>query len=411
MKKSKFKYWKILLILFLCIAAGNLAGCIPRFCDWYTDHIYCLIEGGISRLTAPVPVAVGELLMYLGILLVILAALFLILLLFLRKKAGYRKFCAGYYKGFLMTLVCVVFVYTFFWVIPFRGTVLGQGNPDKRTSFTFEEVRAVTQYAADGLNAAAEEIEIAPDGSVQFPSIAENEPKIAAAMLALSGDFPRLNGYYPPVKTALCSDILERMGIGGYNYIYTMEPTHNKYMTPTYQPVLDSHELSHHKGYYKENEANLISQLALSHSDDPFLRFSGFRDMFDYIFEAYYEARDELLTQMQADGTLELPAIDDSMSKEEKIAVFAECFQIAEKICGPEPQVSERAGQIMRSGWQIEQEIYDADSHPIDEMPAVQEVIQETADTGWETQGEILQENSYEGVTLLLLQYFDGRLF
>jgi hypothetical protein len=133
--------------------------------------------------------------------------------------------------------------------------------------------------------------------------------------------------------------------------------------------------------------------------------------MFDYIFEAYYEARDELLTQMQADGTLELPAIDDSMSKEEKIAVFAECFQIAEKICGPEPQVSERAGQIMRSGWQIEQEIYDADSHPIDEMPAVQEVIQETADTGWETQGEILQENSYEGVTLLLLQYFDGRLF
>ena len=41
----------------------------------------------------------------------------------------------------------------------------------------------------------------------------------------------------------------------------------------------------------------------------------------------------------------------------------------------------------------------------------VQEVIQETADTGWETQGNILQENSYDGVTLLLLQYFDGKLY
>ena len=168
METRKQKYRKILLTLLLLSAAGNLAGCIPKFCDWYTDHIYCLIEGGISRLTAPVPVAVGELLMYLGVLLVLLAVLFLILLLFLRKKPGYRRFCRGYYKTFLMTLICVVFVYTFFWVIPFRGTVLGQGDPGKRTSFTFEEIRALTVYAANGVNAAAEEIEITADGKVDF---------------------------------------------------------------------------------------------------------------------------------------------------------------------------------------------------------------------------------------------------
>ena len=44
-------------------------------------------------------------------------------------------------------------------------------------------------------------------------------------------------------------------------------------------------------------------------------------------------------------------------------------------------------------------------------MPAVQEAIQTTADTGWETQERILQENTYDGVTLLLLQYFDGKLY
>lgn len=411
METRKPKYRKILLTLLLLCAAGNLAGCIPAFCDWYTDHIYCLIEGGISRLTAPVPVAVGELLMYLGVLLVLLAVLFLILLLFLRKKAGYRRFCRGYYKTFLMTLICVVFVYTFFWVIPFRGTVLGQGDPGKRTSFTFEEIRALTVYAANGVNAAAEEIEITADGKVDFPTESGIMPKIAAAMQGLSGDFPRLNGYYPPVKTALCSDILERMGIGGYNYIYTMEPTRNKYLTPTYLPILDAHELSHHKGYYKENEANFLSELALSQSDDPFLRFSGFWDMYQYVFDGYLTAQDELLTNMEAEGRLQLPAFRDGMTKEEYMATAMERYRILVEICGEEPQLSERAGQIMDSAYQIEREVYNEDSHPIDEMPAVQEVIQETADTGWETQGNILQENSYDGVTLLLLQYFDGKLY
>ncbi len=411
METRKPKYRKILLTLLLLSAVGNLAGCIPAFCDWYTDHIYCLIEGGISRLTAPVPVAVGELLMYLGVLLVLLAVLFLILLLCLRNKAGYRRFCRGYYKTFLMTLICVVFVYTFFWVIPFRGTVLGQGNPGKRTSFTFEEIRALTVYAANGVNAAAEEIEITADGKVDFPTESGIMPKIAAAMQGLSGDFPRLNGYYPPVKTALCSDILERMGIGGYNYIYTMEPTRNKYLTPTYLPILDAHELSHHKGYYKENEANFLSELALSQSDDPFLRFSGFWDMYQYVFDGYLTAQDELLTNMEAEGRLQLPAFRDGMTKEEYMATAMERYRILVEICGEEPQLSERAGQIMDSAYQIEREVYNEDPHPIDEMPAVQEVIQETADTGWETQGNILQENSYDGVTLLLLQYFDGKLY
>ena len=230
-------------------------------------------------------------------------------------------------------------------------------------------------------------------------------------MQALSGDFPRLNGYYPPVKTALCSDILERMGIGGYNYIYTMEPTRNKYLAPTYLPVLDAHELSHHKGYYKENEANFLSQLALSQSQDPYLRFSGFYDMFSYLQDSYLTAQDDLLHTMQAEGKLNLPEPQEGMTKEELLAIFEERYRILVSICGEEPQLSERAGMILDSAYQIEREVYNADSHPIDEMPAVQEAIQTTADTGWETQGKILQENTYDGVTLLLLQYFDGKLF
>ena len=114
---------------------------------------------------------------------------------------------------------------------------------------------------------------------------------------------------------------------------------------------------------------------------------------------------------MTAEGKLNLPEYHEDMSKEEFYAIAQARYKILVEICGEEPQLSERAGLIIDSAYQIEREIYNADSHPIDEMPAVQEAIQTTADTGWETQERILQENTYDGVTLLLLQYFDGKLY
>ena len=55
-----------------------------------------------------------------------------------------------------------------------------------------------------------------------------------------------------------------------------------------------------------------------------------------------------------------------------------------------------------------ERKLYAADSHIIDELPFVDRMIHDAADTGWSTQGKILKDNSYDGVVLLLLQYYYG---
>ena len=59
----------------------------------------------------------------------------------------------------------------------------------------------------------------------------------------------------------------------------------------------------------------------------------------------------------------------------------------------------------------IENEIFDEDEHIIDEMPAVNDAITVTADVGWDIQEDILEENCYDGAVLLLLQYYDGKLY
>ena len=403
-KKKKSKYWRIAAAVFLITVILALLSFITPFCDWYANNAYIYLCDGLTYLTAYLPFCLGEMMMYLGIAMVIFSVIFVILLIFLRKKPKYRRFCGGYFKTFLMMLLCVLFLYMPMWLIPFRSSVMGEGETGKRTEFTYDEIYALLEYSVNGLNQAAEEIKIAEDGKVLFPTTEETQSLINEALVNISEEFPRMNGFYPTVKPALCSDILERMWIGGYTYPFTMEATHNKYTSPTYQPILDAHELTHHKGYYKENEAEFLSQLALIKSDNPLLRFSAFDQMYGFVWDEYDETTTAIVEDLIAKGELERPDLNDVESVKNYIDKLNQIFK-------PEPQPSERVYQIADAGYVIAQEIYEEDSHPIDEMPAVNEVIEETADVGWETQGEILQENTYDGVTLLLLQYFDGVLY
>lgn len=415
-KKKKSAYWRNFLMLFSVTIILALLGFVTSFCDWYTNNIYIYLCDGLSYVTAYLPFVLGEMMMYLGILMLLLSLIFLVLLIFLRKNPKYRRFCGGYFKTFLMMLMCVLFIYMPMWYIPFRSSVMGEGDRQKRTDFTYDEIYALLEFTVNGLNEAAEEIEIAEDGKAIFPTVEETQPLIADALVGISDEFPRLRGFYPSVKPALCSDILNRMWIGGYTYPFTMEATHNKYISPTYQPVLDAHELTHHKGYYKENEAEFLSQLALSRSDDPLLRFSAYNQMYDFVWDEWNDTvevlKEQIILEMIEKGECGIVPYPDNADDAEKNTEILEKLErdVFPEIFGKEPEISDKAMQILMDGYEVEEEIYEEDSHPIDEMPEVNEVIEETADVGWETQGEILQENTYDGVMLLLLQYFDGKL-
>ena len=143
-----------------------------------------------------------------------------------------------------------------------------------------------------------------------------------------------------------------------------------------------------------------LSFLACSRSEDPYLRLSGYWEMYDYLYSAYIDARDRVIDGLIAEGKIEWPERIESEEDLMKIgAVLKQYFN-------DEPSLSERAVRIHEAGMNIEREIYEADTHVIDELPAVDEAIRETADKGWSVQGEILQENTYDGVVLLLLQYY-----
>ncbi|WP_044973087.1 DUF3810 family protein [Ruminococcus sp. HUN007] len=398
-------YTKILTALILLTCVTAVAGSYAPVSDLYTDKIYPYLCDGISFITGAVPVPLGEMTMYIGTVSLIIAVILLILLVFKRKSPVYRHFCAVYFKALLMALVCIVFIYVPTWYVPFCGTVLGRGSNEIRTDFDHEDLKVIMWDTIEGINSAAWEIEIDQNGTVVYPDEKEGRVLIEEAMKGISGEFVRLDGYYPPVKTALCSDILERMCIGGYNYPFTMEPTRNKYSGPLERYVLEAHEYAHHKGYEKENEANFLSQLALINSSDPYMRLSGYYNMYWYLIDDFtdeFSKADEVMAKKICSGEIVLPGeIGDS----EWMRAYEDIYQ---EVTGV-PKLSCRACAIYGFSNSIEKEMYNADPHPIDEMPAVENAICEVSDTGWEVQAEILKENSYDDVVLLWLQYYSER--
>ena len=365
------------LIMCGLIVFGVLLSLITAWADFYTDHIYFILRDPISRITEIIPFPLGEVLMYLGAALVILAVPILILLVFLRKKRGYKAFASAYFKSLVMIILTVLLIYTFQWLTPYRSSVLGNALHPSR-EYSARDLQTLYIYLIDHINEECINVPRDENGNVIYDSKETAEQKVSVAMNGISGEFPRLRGYYPAIKAAMCSDVLDWMYIGGYTYPYTLEPTYNRYINRFYFPLLYAHESSHHMGYYKEHEANFLSYLACSESDDPVLRYSAYYYTLSYVNDAYY-------LSCLASG------------KEE--AYY--------EVVNQHPILGQVITDVINANREAD-EIYLQDEHPLQEYS---DEAEEISEVGWDTQAEILQDYSYDYVVDLLLWYYDGKLF
>ena len=371
-RRTLSAYWIVIIVLAALTVVLNLAAFSSSFCDAYTDSVYGLVVDVGGRITDLFPVALGELIMYLSALALVAAVILMVILIFLRKSSRYRAAVKRYMKILLMYTCCMLFIYTVNWVIPYRGSLFGKSF-ETDVPCDEEHLRALREYLIERVNEEALAVQRDPSGSVIYPDDDTVRKEVAESMRALADEYPRLSGYYPRAKKALCSEVLDYMFIGGYTYPYTMEVTCNRYVDRQYYPTLFAHESAHHQGYYKENEANYLSFLACTTSTDPVLRYSGYLFAYFYVEDAYAGVlkRDDekLLKRHESIRLSEQVAIDRVESIEAAIAEF-------EKYAGA--------------------------------FDFLKPAAEEAAEIGWDTQDEVIGDYGYDGVVPLLLEWFSG---
>lgn len=286
--------------LVLAAASAVLGACarmVPGFAHTYSITVYPVLVNTIGRFSSIFPFSLSEAGLY-------LAAVFCILnLLFLIKK----PLAALSHLFFLACLL--LFLYT-----------AGCGINYYRTPFSYEagmvmeqssagELYSLCLFLTEQINSTLTETDHSGDAlKGLYPGQTEDTPLPSAAMLRelgmegvesmkdLGTAYPQLSGYYPYPKPLMNPRLLSIQQLCGIYSPFTIEANYNREMPYYNIPHTICHELSHLKGFMREDEANFIGYLACIGSDSPDFRYSGYLTGWVYAgnalakadLEAYY---------------------------------------------------------------------------------------------------------------------------
>jgi len=97
-------------------------------------------------------------------------------------------------------------------------------------------------------------------------------------------DLDTRSGIVPAIpKTSLFDVYFGATGVTGFTNPFTHEVILNATLLPFEKPFIIAHEWGHLAGFAHESEANFIGLLTCARSDSPFIRYSGWLDLYSYL--------------------------------------------------------------------------------------------------------------------------------
>lgn len=291
-----FLIMTVYLILFLVISFINvIAWTSSGFADWYVSHVFPLWGETYGRLTGLFPFSVGEWMLYGFVVLLFFSAGAAVILgirfLIWRAKPG--RFFLRFYRGvawlllvvyLIMTLNCLILYHT----NPFADKILPK---ETARDYTVEELVQLRNRLVAQANELCEQMERDENGAVIY--YGDAKAQAVSQMQRLGEEIVQLQGYYPNPKGLFFSGFFSQQYILGYYFPFSMEANYNTQMYIMNEPATFCHELSHLKGVLFEDDANFISYLACSTSDDKFFQYSAVLSVLGYVDEAFFESLSE----------------------------------------------------------------------------------------------------------------------
>lgn len=169
---------------------------------------------------------------------------------------------------------------------------------EDRDVVSAEELYYTTELVQGELNLLAEQLELR-DGRTEMPySIDELSTRLVHAFDTFITDYPILTNYTSRVKPIYFSTVMSDLGISGIYSFFTGEANVNVEYPDYCLPFTAAHEMAHQRGVCRENEASFVAFLVAIGSDDEYIRYSGYLNIYEYLASALYRASPELYAEL-----------------------------------------------------------------------------------------------------------------
>ena len=262
----------------------------PGFADWFNGSIGAAVRSTLSILTSWIPFSVGE-----AVILLIPLGLFLVLRLAVRRYCGSWK-AAFIYVGVLLSLAATLFsVFTLGFAAGYRGSSLDQKLGLERAPVSAQELYDTAVILIDNVNELTSEVEFGGDRFSVMPySLREMNRHLNTAYRQISPQYTFITHVNSQVKPVLISEVMSHMHITGVYSFFTGEANLNVNFPDYTLPYTAAHEMAHQRGIAREDEANFMAFLVCTASDDPYIRYSGYLNAYEYVASALYRASPDL---------------------------------------------------------------------------------------------------------------------
>ena len=198
-----------------------------------------------------------------------------------------NRFFAGAFA--VVSLFYSTFVFTY--GMGYRGYTLDVKLGLDKQTVSVEELKLSSEYLAQMVNESAKEVNFVYGGHSIMPYDFETlSKKINETYADCEDQYSFLNNFSSRVKPMLLSRGMSYIHMLGMYTYYTGEANINTEFPDYSMPFTVAHEMAHQRGIAREDEANFMAYLICTASKDPYIRYSGYLNMYEYTQAALYSA-------------------------------------------------------------------------------------------------------------------------
>lgn len=278
-----FVLYGIAVAALAILAAARLS---PAFADTFNRYVGAVIRGALAHLTGWIPFSLGEAM----VIFLPVAAVFMIVRACRKYSDSWHSVFV--YLGSVLSVVSLLFsVFVFGFGTGYYGTTVDEKLGLDRSVVSPEELYYTAATLAAHVNSEAENVKYQyNDFSVMPYTFDEMSRRLVAAYDKVCDEYDFIPRLYSRVKPVMLSEPWTYTHISGVYTYFTGEANINTNFPDYTIPYTAAHEMAHQRGIAREDEANFIAFLVCISSDDPYIRYSGYLEVYEYVASSLYSA-------------------------------------------------------------------------------------------------------------------------
>jgi hypothetical protein len=245
--------------------------------DYYSTFIYIKISNFLRIITGWSKISLGDIL-YAIVGLQILIWVIKIVWLFFKKHTSWFDFRKGFIV-IIKRLMWLYIVFNFLWGLNYNRLGIAYQLQIVPKNYSKDEVENLVCDLVDKVNESRRKIE---RDSLPVFSYQQIFKVADSAYSNATKQYPFLVHHNPSAKKSLYTGISHYVGFTGYYNPFSGEAQVSTDLPNILLPYISTHEIAHQLGYASEGEANFVGYLAGSKSDNIYLNYSVYMDLYKY---------------------------------------------------------------------------------------------------------------------------------